>query len=737
MRVFELAKELKIPIKELMELVEMEGIVVQNHFAALTPAQVRTLKIAAGAEEEGENEDSAEEADVSPPAPEPVVAEVPSIVEVAPEPEAVPEPAGPPRLEIFGDIVIKELAARLDAKPNVLIAALMKMNVFASINQSISKDVARKLAEAQGFVVITEAPKVKPPPPAPLPPPVPVAPAPSSEANVSEETTANLPEADAKTTSSVFQPKELKEKEKKKKEKSSKPAATQAVVGSAAVTRPPVVTFMGHVDHGKTSLLDNIRKANVVAGEAGGITQHIGAYTVSVDGREITFLDTPGHAAFSAMRARGATVTDIVVIIISAEESIKPQTLEAIKHAQDAGVTLMVAINKIDLPKANIDRVKQDMQRNQIPSEDWGGSTVTVPVSAVTGQGIDELLSMILLQAEVLDLKAIPTGSASGFVVEAELEKGMGPTASVLVTEGLLHVGDVLLCGEACGKIKALIDPNGKRVKSAGPSHAVKIIGLSDVPSPGDRFEIVKTEKEARERSAELKGSNRISSLQGPARGLTLDDLFAQAGMDEVEELRIILKSDVKGSQEAIATALMDIKSDKVRLKMLGTGVGPINENDVLRAHAANAVIIGFNVNQENAAVKAAKAKGVDIQLYDIIYELIDEVKAAMLGLLKPVVQERVIGHAEIRVLFKLTKGGNVAGCIVTDGRMRARARARVFRGKDVIYKGGIATLKRFQDEVSEVGNGQECGIRLENFDDFEAGDVVEAFINENVKQDL
>ncbi len=736
MRIFELAKELGIPSKELMELVEMEGISAQNHFAVLTPDQVRTLKVAAGAEEEEAGVEGTPKAAPSPEAvAEPVAEPEPEAEaepEAEPEPEAVaeteaePVPEGPKPIEVFGDIAVKELAAKLDVKANILITALMKSGVFASITQTIPKEAAKKAAATLGIEVLTERPAPPPPPPKP-------APAPAAKA-------APAPPTAPTPTAPVFEPKPMREREKKKKSREERKGApaTEAPKDVNAVARPPVVTFMGHVDHGKTSLLDRIRKANVVAGEAGGITQHIGAYTVSVGGREITFLDTPGHAAFSAMRARGANLTDIVVIVISAEEGPKPQTLEAIEHAKAAGVTLMVALNKIDLPKANVDRVKQELQRIGLASPDWGGDTEMVPVSAHTGAGIDDLLEMISLQAEVLELQARPKGPAIGYVIEAELEKGMGPTASVLVTEGELRTGDAVLCGEAFGKIKALIDATGQRVKSAGPSHAVRILGLSEVPTPGDRFEVLAGEKEARERGLELKDQRRLENLQGPSRGLSLEDLFAQTGEDEVEELSLLLKCDVKGSQEAIIGALNEIKSDKVRLKFLAAGVGPITANDVQRATTtANTIIIGFNVSTENAALRAAKEKGLEIRLYDIIYELIDEVKAAMLGLLKPVVQERVIGHAEIRALFKLTKGGNVAGCIVSDGRMRARARARVFRGRDVIYKGGIATLKRFQDEVSEVGNGQECGIRLENFSDFEVGDVVEAYVTENVQQSL
>ncbi|MEX2607464.1 MAG: translation initiation factor IF-2, partial [Kiritimatiellia bacterium] len=713
MRVFELAKKLEIPNKELIELIEMEGIEVQTHFSVLTDEQVIIVTQAATGEAPEWVESPAPAAGESDKPEEEAPEEAP-VSEPEPEPEPEPEEPVSTKIEIFDSIVVKQLAELLDLKPNMLIASLMKMGVFASITQTIDKHTAKKLAEEHGFEVLTQKPKPKAPPPPP----------PAEGASGDADGTSSGSGEDKSAL------KKKKNKNKKEKDVKKGGATAKSKKDSASgLTRPPVVTFMGHVDHGKTSLLDKIRKANVVAGEAGGITQHIGAYTVEVQGKEITFLDTPGHAAFSAMRSRGADLTDIVVIVISADESFKPQTVEAIKHARDADVTLMVAVNKIDLPNANVDRVYQDMQKADLTPEAWGGEIVTVPVSAETGEGLDTLLEMILLQAEILELVADPSIPAVGYVIESEMEKGMGATASVLITEGTLHQGDVVLCGETYGKLKALIPPVGGKVKSAGPSHAVKLMGLSDVPTPGDRFEVLPSEKDARNRSEELKQQNRMDSLKGPERGASLDDLFAQAGLDDVEELVILLKSDVKGSQEAIVQSLLEIKSEKVRLKFVGKGIGPINENDVLLASASNAIIIGFNVPKENVAVKAAKRDGVEIRLYDIIYELIDEVRAAMLGLLQPVQHERVIATAEIRAMFKLRKKGNVAGCVVTSGRIRSNSRARVLRGKDVIYQGTISTLKRFQDEVKEVGNGQECGIKLQNFDAFEVGDVVEVYV--------
>lgn len=739
MRIFELGKQLDIPSKELIELCEMLGIEVKNHMSGLTEEQVAEIIEAATGEVKeftGDQPADATDADASTDAgeaepssaeEEPVessetgeasgdaVEESPAAeAEAEPEPEPEPEPEGPPVLDIFSAVVVKDLAVMVGMKPNQIIAELMKMNIFASINQNIAQDVAVKLARNHGFEVRTEKPKPPPPPPPPV-----------------EEKPAKVDEED--TVGSDVAPKAPRKKKKKNKDGDS----GEEVVDKDAATRPPVVTFLGHVDHGKTSLLDRIRQANVVSDEAGGITQHIGAYTVSVGDHEITFMDTPGHAAFSAMRARGADLTDIAVIVVSAEESLKPQTLEAIDHAKAAEVTIMIAANKMDLPNANLDRVKTDLQKIGMPTEDWGGDVILVPVSAATGAGVDELLEMINLQAEILELKARPNGKAEGFVIEAQMEPGMGATASVLITEGTLKTGDAVVCGDTWGRIKALIDHTGARVKTAGPSHAVKILGLNDVPSPGDRFDVYKNDREARRISEELQEEKRVNDLQGPERKASLDDLFAAAGLDDLEELCVLLKCDVKGSLEALISSLEEIKSDKIRLKIVSSGIGAINENDVLLANASNAILIGFNVGKDNASVKAAKREGVEIRLYDIIYELLDEVRAAMTGMLKPVIKERIIGHAEIRAIFKLNRAGNVAGSMVIDGRVRSTARARVLRGREVIYLGAISSLKRFQDEVSEVGNGQECGIRLENFNNFETGDVIEVYETDKVKQEL
>lgn len=568
-------------------------------------------------------------------------------------------------------IVIKDLATLMNKKPNVLIAKLMQMNILASINQTIDVKTAKKIAAEFGYKIATESKKAS------------------------------------------------KKKEVLKKIKSQQSQENLQ-------PRPPIVTFLGHVDHGKTSLLDYIRKADVAEGEHGGITQHIGAYTVETNGQQITFLDTPGHAAFTAMRARGANLTDIAVIIIAADDGIMPQTKEAIAHAKAAGAELIVAINKIDLPSANVDQVKIQLQAEDLLPEDWGGQTICVPVSAVTGEGIDTLLEMILLQAEVLELKANPLAKAEGYVVEATLEQGIGPASTLLVKNGTLKVGDAILCGEYWGKVRALKNDKGKRVKKAGPSTPVKCLGLSGVPQAGECFEICKNDKEARsiaeERMEELK------QKQLAPKKMSLDDLFAKANPDENLELNIIIKADTRGSAEAIVHSLNEIKSDKISLNILHDGTGNITSGDVLLASASNAVILGFHVAKEPGLQKIAKREGVEIHLYHIIYELIDKVKEAMTGMLAPEYEEKITGHAEIRQIFQIGKRSKIAGCYVTDGTISTSGRARVKRNKEILFEGAIDTIKHFQETVKSMREGQECGIKMANFTNFEPGDIVEAY---------
>jgi translation initiation factor IF-2 len=501
-----------------------------------------------------------------------------------------------------------------------------------------------------------------------------------------------------------------------------------------------VVTIMGHVDHGKTTLLDVIRKTNVAGGEAGGITQHIGAYTISVPHPErknelaqITFLDTPGHAAFSSMRARGANVTDIVVLVVAANDGVMPQTLEALNHAKAAKVPILVAVNKIDHPNATPLKVRQQLQDKGLVPDDWGGDTIFVDVSALTRQGIDKLLEMILLQADLLELKANPNRRAKGNVIESGVEPG-GPTATVLVRKGTLHVGDIILCGEFYGRVRALINEEGQRLKEAGPSVAVKVLGLNGVPDAGLEFSAVEDEKLAREHAAQREFEAKMESQED--RKVTLENLFATLQAAQSKALKVIVKADTQGSVEAIVDALKKIESEKVSLEVIHSDVGAITENDVALASASNGIILGFHTRVDSTAAEKAKREGVQIKLYAIIYELIDQVKEAMAGLLEPVSKETVIGSAEVRKIFELSKGAPVAGCMVSSGRI-IRGKVRVRRRKDVIYEGVTQSLRRFQDEVNEVRAGMECGIRIEGFGEFQVGDAIECYTIEKVAAKL
>ncbi|XHR27995.1 MAG: translation initiation factor IF-2 [Chthoniobacteraceae bacterium] len=625
------------------------------------------------------------------PAPEPVEPE--PVAEVPAEP-AAPAPApeeiipDEKRIHIKPPIVVKELASQLGLKPFQLISELMDMNIFAAINHTLEPDIAAILCKRHGFVFEREkrkegggVHKVEPVVEAPKPPAPP-------------------------------KKEELK-------------------------LRAPIVTFMGHVDHGKTSLMDFIRKSRVAAGEAGGITQHIGAYTVDYNGHPITFLDTPGHAAFTAMRARGANVTDIVVLVVAADDGIMPQTIEALNHAKAAEVPIIVAINKIDLPGANVDRVKGQLQEKGLTPEDWGGETITCPVSAVKGVGIDTLLEMILLQAEILELKASPSAEPRGTVIEARVEPGRGPTATVLVRMGTLKVGEPFICGNYSGKVKSLINDKGKNVKLAGPSTPVQVLGFAGLPNAGDELLVMESDKAAKALSEERLAEQREEKLAVPRGGrATLENLFASLAADAKKELRIVLKADVQGSLEALVASLSQIESKKVSLVVIHSAVGPISESDVLLATASNAVIIGFGVKVENTSAAAAKREQVQIKLYSIIYELLDQVKEAMAGLLEPELRESVIGHAEVKQVFELTKG-IVAGCSVTDGRIARTARARVLRRRQAVYDGNIATLRRFQDDVKEVRTGLECGIKLGDYTEYETGDIIECYTLEKFTQTL
>jgi translation initiation factor IF-2 len=586
-------------------------------------------------------------------------------------------------------IVVRDLANALKQKPFIIIGDLMKLGVFATVNQAIDEKIARQICAKYGFRFEVEK----------------------------RERGAGVVHAAEKKVELDFEdkPEELK-------------------------PRAPVVTIMGHVDHGKTTLLDVIRKTNVAGGEAGGITQHIGAYTISVPHPErknelaqITFLDTPGHAAFSSMRARGANVTDIVVLVVAANDGVMPQTLEALNHAKAAKVPILVAVNKIDHPNANSLKVRQQLQDKGLVPDDWGGDTIFVDVSALTKQGIDKLLEMILLQADLLELKANPNRRAKGNVIESGVEPG-GPTATVLVRKGTLRVGDIILCGEFYGRVRALINEEDQRLKEAGPSVAVKVLGLNGVPDAGLEFSVVEDEKAARELATQREFEARMEGQE--ERKVTLENLFATLQAAQSKALKVVVKADTQGSVEAIVDALKKIESDKVSLEVIHSDVGAITENDVALASASNGIILGFHTRVDSTAAEKAKREGVQIKLYAIIYELIDQVKEAMAGLLEPVTRETIVGSAEVRKIFELSKGAPVAGCMVSSGRI-VRGKVRVRRRKDVIYEGVTQSLRRFQDEVSEVRAGMECGIRIEGFGEFENGDLIECYTIEKVAAKL
>ena len=571
-------------------------------------------------------------------------------------------------IRIVDAIAVADFSQRLGVKAGDIIKKLMGLGIMATVNQLIDIDAATLVAADYGFEVESAA--------------------------IAEESLME-------------------------------PAATEP--GAGLKPRPPVVTVMGHVDHGKTSLLDAIRRTNVASAEAGGITQHIGAYHVHLDRGDITFLDTPGHEAFTAMRARGAKVTDIVVLVVAADDGVMPQTIEAINHAKAANVPIIVAVNKIDLPQAAPQKIKQALTEYGLVHEDWGGDTIFVEVSAKKNIKIKELLELILIQAEMLELKASDTAPAKGVIIEAKLDKGRGPVSTVLVQSGRLEVGDVCVAGFYFGRIRAMVSDWGKRINEAGPSMPVEIVGLSGVPQAGDTFMIVKDEATARQ-IASLRLSKQEQKDKGKTAKVGLQDLYEKIAKGEVKELNLVIKADVQGSIEAVKEALGKIQSEKIGLKIIHGAVGGINEGDVMLASASNAIIIGFNVRPEPKGAQLAEAEGVDIRLYTVIYNLVDDIKNAMTGLLAPIVKEEVAGRASVREVFKISKVGTVAGCYVTDGRIPRGARVRLIRDSVPVYDGKIAALKRFKDDVKEVQTGFECGISIEGYNDIKAGDVIEAY---------
>ena len=567
-------------------------------------------------------------------------------------------------------LTIKELADKMKIVPSVIIKKLFMQGKIVTVNQEIDYDTAEEIA--MEFEILCEKEEV---------------------VDVIEEL--------------------LKEDEEDE---------------STMVKRPPVVCVMGHVDHGKTSLLDAIRHTNVIDREAGGITQHIGAYMVEINGEQITFLDTPGHEAFTAMRMRGANSTDIAILVVAADDGVMPQTMETINHAKAAGVEIIVAVNKIDKPSANVDRVKQEMTEYGLIAEDWGGSTVFVPVSAHTGEGIQELLEMVLLTAEVMELKANPNRAARGLVIEAQLDKGKGPVATVLVQKGILHVGDAIAAGSAHGRVRAMMDDKGRRVKEAGPSTPVEILGLGDVPNAGEVFVGCATEKEARNFAETFISQNKVKLLDETKSKMSLDDLFTQIKEGNLKELNIVVKADVQGSVEALKQSLLKLSNEEVVIKIIHGGVGAINESDVSLASASNAIIIGFNVRPDATAKEIAEREGVDLRLYRVIYNAIEDVEAAMKGMLDPVFEEKILGHAEVRQTFKASGVGTIAGSYVQDGTFERHCSVRLTRDGIVIFDGPLASLKRFKDDVKEVRAGYECGFVFENFNDIKEGDLVEAY---------
>ncbi|ANB59962.1 translation initiation factor IF-2 [Anoxybacillus amylolyticus] len=582
----------------------------------------------------------------------------------------------PKKITFEGSLTVAELAKKLGKQPSEIIKKLFMLGITATINQDLDKDAIELICTDYGVEV---------------------------------EEKIVIDETDFESMEIVDDPAEL-------------------------VERPPVVTIMGHVDHGKTTLLDSIRNSKVTEQEAGGITQHIGAYQVTVNNKKITFLDTPGHEAFTTMRARGAQVTDIVILVVAADDGVMPQTVEAINHAKAANVPIIVAVNKIDKPTANPDRVMQELMEYNLVPEEWGGDTIYCKLSALTGEGIDNLLEMILLVSEMEELKANPHRRALGTVIEAKLDKGRGPVATLLVQAGTLHVGDPIVVGSTYGRVRAMTNDVGRRVKEAGPSTPVEITGLNDVPQAGDRFMVFEDEKKARQ-IGEARAQKQLIEQRSVKTRVSLDDLFEKIKQGEMKELNIIVKADVQGSVEALVAALQKIDIEGVRVKIIHSGVGAITEYDIMLASASNAIVIGFNVRPDANAKRVAESEKVDIRLHRIIYKVIEEIEAAMKGMLDPEYEEKVIGQAEVRQTFKVSKVGTIAGCYVTDGKITRDSSVRLIRQGVVVYEGQIDTLKRFKDDVKEVAQGYECGVTIKNFNDIKEGDVIEAYIMQEIER--
>ena len=673
-RVYEVAKQLEVSSKEIIQKLKEHNINVQSHMSTLERAQADTIIGLYNKEQETNNKISKDEAENMTNKPEVIEAKI-----VEPErKEAEVEEIAEEELmvvEIPASIAVNLLAEKLDTTAVVLITSLMEKGIMATINQEIDFDTASILAEELDIILELE-----------------------ETVDIMEEIFIQEPDDERDL-----------------------------------VSRPPVVVVMGHVDHGKTSLLDALRSSKVTEREAGGITQHIGASTIPVGDQQVTFLDTPGHEAFTSMRMRGAQVTDIAILVVAADDGVMPQTIEAINHAKAAEIQIIVAINKMDKPSANPDRVKQELADHGLLVEEWGGETICVPVSALQGEGLDTLLEMILLVAEMNEYKANPNKRARGTIIESELDKGRGPVATVLVQEGTLKVGDPIVAGLAYGRIRAMVDDKGKTVRKATPSMPVEILGLSEVPIAGDMFYVASSDKHARQVAEKVKAQGRNQLIVQTPSKVSLDDLFTQIQEGKVKDLNIIVKADVQGSVEAVRQSLERLSNEEVRIRIIHGGVGAVTESDVILASASNAIIIGFNVRPDSGARSVADREEVDVRLYRVIYNAIEDIEAAMKGMLEPEFKEKVLGHAEIRQTFKISSMGTVAGSYVTDGKVTRNSQVRIVRDGIVIYEGTLTSLKRFKDDAREVNTGYECGFMFDKFNDVKEGDVVESFIMEEI----
>ena len=682
-RVNQLARELGMESKELVDFLQKEGFAVRSHSSTLDEEEAELIR-----KQIYNSRKEAQDARRQKAAPALAAQDASAEEEPAEDVEDEDEGDGS-EVRLKTPVTVRDLATALKKKPNELIIQLMGLNIFAAINQVLDIEVVEKICEKNGKKFVQE-----------------------------RREKGNHP---------VFE-----------RKASAIAAAANAGRTRKKVGRPPVVVFMGHVDHGKTTLQDYIRKTRVAAGEAGGITQAIGASVAQYGDQTITFLDTPGHAAFTAMRARGANATDVAVLVVAGPEGVMPQTVEAINHAKAAGVPIIVAMTKCDLHGCDKDRLLRQLQENGIQPEEWGGDTAVIPCSGITGDGVDELLERILLEAEMLELNADPDAPFEGLVIEAQMEAGMGPTANILVRNGVLRQGDWFSCGSTYGKARALLDTHGKRLAKATASTPVKIMGFNGVPEAGDRVVWQPDEKSAKAAAEEELQRKRLEAISAP-RATSIEELIKQMneGASSVVELNIVLKTDVRGSLEAISDAVSAIKSNKIAVKIVHGGVGEVTDSDVVLAAASKAIIVGFHVRVMPSVNRTAKQKGVEIRLYSIIYDLLDDIEDVMRGRLTPEIRETLVGEAEIAQVFNITKAGKICGCRVTSGTIKLNQKAKVFRQKDMIYSGLVASLKHFKEDVKEMRAGQECGIRLDNFEDFEVGDRIQVFAVEKIAPEL